>query len=77
MSSTFAATEKADCASREVRQRLRVYRRLVAEGRMSQEKADDEIAIMQAIADDYRALAMSEEPTLFTKKTPLPFPDKD
>jgi len=41
-------------AEREVSQRKKVYRRLVYTKRMTQEKADYETAIMQAIADDYR-----------------------
>lgn len=51
--------EKRAAAEREVRQRQRVYPRLVREGRMTQEFADRQIAVMRAIAEDYR------EPGLF------------
>ncbi|KAB2712923.1 hypothetical protein F9K88_08185 [Brucella intermedia] len=53
--------EKADCADREVKQRLRAYSRWVAEGRMTQAFADRQIEVMESIADDYRALADAEE----------------
>ena len=62
--------DKAACAEREVKQRVRVYERLVADGRMSAEKAQYEIEVMTAIAADYRALADKEEPSLFGE--PLP-----
>lgn len=46
---------KAACAKREVSMRRRVYPRWVGEGRngWTQDRADKEIATMQAIADDY------------------------
>lgn len=40
-----------NCAKRELSMRLGVYPRWVANGRMSQEKADDEIAAMEAIIE--------------------------
>lgn len=49
----FTDKDKHDAAVREVKQRKRVYPRLVGDGRMSQAEADRQIAIMQAIADDY------------------------
>ena len=51
---TLSAEQKCAAADREVAQRRKVYPRLVAEGRMTQAFADQQIAIMQAIADDYR-----------------------
>jgi hypothetical protein len=57
----FSAREKAECAEREARQRRRVYARLVFNGRMSQGMADVQIALMEAIAADYAALAEKEE----------------
>lgn len=45
--------DKHDCAEREVKQRRRVYPRLIADGRMTQDFADRQIAIMEAIAADY------------------------
>lgn len=57
----FTAAEKAECAEREVKQRRKVYARWVADKRMSQDFADRQIAIMDAIARDYRAKADVEE----------------
>ena len=55
----FTNQQKRDAELREVKYRKRVYARLVSDGRMTQAKADEQIAIMQAIADDYH------EPDLF------------
>lgn len=55
----FTRAEKRACAEREVKQRRRVYARLVAQGKMTQAFADEQIACMAAIAADYA------EPTLF------------
>lgn len=55
----FTNQQKRDAVLREVKYRKRVYARLVSDGRMTQAKADEQIAIMQAIADDYH------EPDLF------------
>lgn len=55
----FTNQQKRDAALREVKYRKRVYARLVLDGRMTQAFADEQIAIMQAIADDYK------EPDLF------------
>ena len=49
----FTNQQKRDAALWEVKYRKRVYARLVSDGRMTQAKADEQIAIMQAIADDY------------------------
>lgn len=51
---TYTAADKLACAERELKQRRRVYARLVAQERMSQAKADHEIGCMEAIAEDYR-----------------------
>lgn len=56
----FTDQEKAACARREVGQRRRVYGRQVLLGRMTQEKADREIALMEAIAAEYEARAEAE-----------------
>lgn len=53
--------DKAQCAEREVKQRQRVYSRWVADGRMAQAFADRQIAVMQAIAEDYRAKADADD----------------
>ncbi len=51
---TISDQDKLECAQREIKQRRRVYARLVANGRMKQAAADREIAVMEAIAEDYR-----------------------
>lgn len=56
----FTFAQLAACAEREVRQRQRVYARQVELGRMRQDKADGEIAMMQAIAAHLRAQAGRE-----------------
>jgi len=45
---------KLACVEREIKMRERVYPRWVAAGKMSQEKADLELEVMRAIAEDYR-----------------------
>lgn len=57
----FTMTDLAKCAEREVGQRQHVYPRLVASGRMSQAKAGEEIAKMQAIAEHLREQAKGEQ----------------
>lgn len=51
----FTAAELIACADREVALRRRVYPKWVNAGRMSREKAEEEIAKMQAISDLLRA----------------------
>lgn len=57
----FTAREKLAEVSREAALRRRVYPRFVAAGRLSQAKADEQIACMDAIANDYRAAAAAEK----------------
>lgn len=57
---TFTNEDKYKAADREVKQRGRVYGRLVANGKMTREKADYEIEVMEAIASDY-ALLMARD----------------
>lgn len=45
--------QKRACIERELKMRRRVYPRWVQDGRMSQAKADEEIAVMEAILADY------------------------
>lgn len=45
--------QKRAALEREIKMRRRVYPRWVADGRMSQAKADEEISIMEAILADY------------------------
>lgn len=56
---TYTRDEKLREARRELRQRRRVYPRLVQQGKLTRADADRQIAIMEAIAADY------EQPTLF------------
>ena len=53
----FPYADLAACAEREVRQRQRVYARQVELGRMREDKAAVEIAMMQAIAAELREKA--------------------
>ena len=57
---TFTAGEKYTEARREVGYRKRVYARLVAEGKMKAENAARQIAIMEAIMQDYNGAAEAE-----------------
>jgi hypothetical protein len=54
---TYTAQQKLDAIEREIGYRVYVYERRVEAGHMSRKKADYEIAIMRAIADDYREAA--------------------
>jgi hypothetical protein len=56
----FSAQEKLDAVERELRFRRRVYPRRVDDGRMTKASADAQIALFEAIAEDYRALAAGE-----------------
>ncbi len=71
---SYSAARKLQCAQHELQMRHRVYPRRIHEGRMTQEQMNEEIAVMQAIVDDYRKLAMLEaaerEPTFDFEKTP-------
>lgn len=58
--SPFTAQQKLDAVEREIGFRRRVYERRVADKKMSQQKADHEIAIFEAIASDYREKAAGE-----------------
>jgi len=51
---TFTSKEKLECAEREVMMRRKVYPRWIEQKKMKQETADRQIAIMDAIAEDYR-----------------------
>lgn len=57
----FSSSDKAIEARREVRQRQRVYSRLVGEGKMNGKSADRQIAIMEEIAADYAERAEADE----------------
>ena len=57
---TFTAEQKLQAVERELRIRRRNYHRYLATGRISMRKAALELAVMGAIADDYRAAAERE-----------------
>jgi hypothetical protein len=61
---TFTRKQKEAAAWRESKMRRRVYPRWVEQGRMTQDSADKQIAIMEAIAADYA------EPDLFGNQKP-------
>ena len=50
--------DKLRCIEREINMRKAVYPKWVAAKRLSQEKADREIAVMEAIKEDYLKGAM-------------------
>jgi hypothetical protein len=58
---TYTNEQLARCAHREAGFRKQVYPRQVAKGRLSQAKADAEIAQMQQIAAHFDELAKQEE----------------
>jgi hypothetical protein len=60
----ITAKEKLQCVERELSYRRRVYARLVARGKMSEPQRIEELRLMEAIRDDYRALVADENPTL-------------
>jgi hypothetical protein len=57
-------TDKLHCIQRELVYRRRVYKRLVANDKMSFEKAKREIEIMEDIERDYHRLVDADEPLL-------------
>jgi hypothetical protein len=55
--SEFSFAELQTACEREVKYRERVYRRLVDNEKMSQDKADREIALMRAAAEHFKNIA--------------------
>jgi hypothetical protein len=51
---TVTDAEKLKCLEREIAMRKRIYTRFVDIGKMTRDKAEREIAIIEAIANDYR-----------------------
>lgn len=51
---TYSKADKLAAVEREIKQRKRVYPRLIAQGKMTDGFAAAQIAVMEAIADDYR-----------------------
>jgi hypothetical protein len=58
---TYSMHDLQRCAEREVAMRQRVYARFVTNGKMTQLKADNEVAMMQAIAEHFAELAEKEK----------------
>lgn len=56
----FTTSDKLDCIKREIGKRKYVYPRLVQEGKLSEAKANREIACMEAIAADLETEAAKE-----------------
>ena len=52
---TITLDQKIAALRREIRMRERVYPNRVAEGKMRQDQADAEVAVMKAILEDYEA----------------------
>jgi hypothetical protein len=61
------ALEKMQCAERELVYRRRCYPRLVQKGRLTYERAQLQIELMEEIAADYRVLAAEEPMELFVE----------
>ena len=59
---TISLERQLACAKREIALRQRVYIPFVLSGKMSQEKADEEIAAMQAIAHTLTVLIDAQKP---------------
>lgn len=66
--------EKWECAHRELVIRIRVYAKEVAKGKMTEHQAGREIALMSAIAQDYKRLMELERQPDFFKTNPQPDP---
>lgn len=58
---TFTNRDKLEAVERELKNRARVYPRLVEQGKMSQRFADLQIAIMTEIGADYRKKVEGED----------------
>jgi hypothetical protein len=58
--SKFTAEQKCVAIKRELKLRRRVYPRWIEAGRIDSREAVHEIAIMEAIAEDYEKLAQQE-----------------
>jgi hypothetical protein len=56
----FTAEQKKAAVARELSFRRRVYPRFISEGKMTRQFADDQIAIFEAILDDYSAAEATE-----------------
>jgi len=57
---TVPLIDQIECASREVKFRIRVYARRVLDGKMTQAQSDRELAAMQAIVETLKDLQQRE-----------------
>jgi hypothetical protein len=57
---TYSTQTKFQCIERELNYRRRVYPRWIAEKRISEDFAREQIRIMEEIADEYRKLETAE-----------------
>ena len=60
MTHIFTYAEQVACVSRELRERKRVYARLVSQGSMARTRADREIAVMTAVLATVQERAVAE-----------------
>lgn len=60
MSQTYTTEDKLKVVERELKYRRRVYAGLVVRGKMKQAAADEQIAVFEAIAADYRVMSEGE-----------------
>lgn len=58
---SISIANKLACAKRELEMRKRVYPRWTETGNMTSDKAAHEIAVMQAIVDDYQERLEDEQ----------------
>jgi hypothetical protein len=57
---TYTAQQKRESIEREIKYRRRVFPRLIENGKMTRALADQQIAIFEAIRDDYTKAEQSE-----------------
>jgi hypothetical protein len=62
---TFSFEQKLAAVKREIAFRKHVYPRRVADAKMTQALANDQIAVMEAIAADYEKAIATQSPELF------------
>lgn len=61
----FSFEQKLAAVKREITFRRHVYARRVADRKMTQALADEQIAVMEAIASDYEKALATQSPELF------------
>jgi hypothetical protein len=62
LANTATLDEKVACLEREIVLRVRVYPRLIREGRLTVDERDRELRVMRAILADYVALRPPAHP---------------